>query len=40
MTLSSDFLATVVTIALCITAIAPVVLALIWIKDWKDEKLW
>lgn len=40
MTLSSEFLATVVSIALCITTVAPVVLTLIWIRDWKDGKLW
>lgn len=40
MTASSGFLATIVTIALVITIIAPFALALFWIKDWRNKKLW
>lgn len=40
MTISANFLAVVVYIALFITIIAPVALLAIWIKDWKNGKLW
>jgi len=40
MTISANFLAVIVYIALLITIIAPVALLAIWIKDWKHGKLW
>ncbi|MGD8741971.1 MAG: hypothetical protein PVH46_00980 [Granulosicoccaceae bacterium] len=40
MTISADLLATIVSVALLITIIAPVTLVLLWIKDWKNGKLW
>lgn len=40
MTISADMLATIVSIALLITIIAPVALVLFWIMDWRNGKLW
>jgi hypothetical protein len=40
MTISADFLAVVITVALLITIIAPVALFLVWIRDWRNGKLW
>jgi hypothetical protein len=40
MTVSASFLATIVSVALLITIIAPVALVLFWIKDWRNGKLW
>lgn len=40
MTISADILAMVISIALLITIIAPVVLMIIWIKDWRNGRLW
>jgi hypothetical protein len=40
MIVSSGFLSTMVTIALSVTIIAPIVLIILWIKDWKKGQLW
>ena len=37
---SSEFLGIMVSIALVITVIAPVVLIILWIKDWLKGLLW
>jgi len=37
---SSGFLSTLVSIALTFTIIAPVVLIILWIKDWIRGQLW
>jgi hypothetical protein len=30
----------IVTLALVVTIISPIVLIIFWVKDWKDRKLW
>ena len=40
MIVSSGFLNVMVTIALTVTIIAPIVLIILWIKDWKKGQLW
>jgi hypothetical protein len=40
MTVSTGFLAFVVTVALIATAIAPIVLLYLWIKDLRRGELW
>ncbi|MFN2308313.1 MAG: hypothetical protein ABR553_01050 [Gammaproteobacteria bacterium] len=40
MTVSVSFLATMVTIALAITCTAPVILLLLWLRDWRAGRLW
>ena len=40
MIVSSGFLSVMVTIALTVTIIAPIVLIILWIKDWKKGQLW
>ena len=40
MTISVTALAWLVGIATLVTAIAPVVLIIFWIKDWLKKRLW
>ena len=40
MIVSSGFLGGMVSIALAITIIAPIVLIIFWIKDWIKGQLW
>jgi hypothetical protein len=40
MTVSTGFLAVVVTVAVIATAIAPIVLLYLWIKDIRRGELW
>jgi len=40
MTLSGDFLAVLVTAALAVVALSPLVLLGLLAKDWKNRKLW
>lgn len=40
MNASVNFLSLLVSIALCVTAVSPVVLMILLIKDWKGNKLW
>jgi len=40
MTASLGFLSTLVGIAVLITAISPLILIIIFIRDWKGKKLW
>ena len=40
MTISSTVLAVLVTIALIITTIAPIVLLTLFVRDWRRGKLW
>jgi hypothetical protein len=40
MIVSANFLSIMVTIALVITALAPIVLLALWIKDLKRGQLW
>ena len=40
MIVSAGFLGVMITLALVVTMIAPVILIVLWIKDWKEGKLW
>ena len=40
MTVSVDFLSWMVMIALAVTSVAPVVLILLWLRDWRAGRLW
>ena len=40
MTASVSLLGFMVTAALVVTAIAPLLLLGIWLKDWKNKELW
>ncbi|MDH5179877.1 MAG: hypothetical protein OEZ39_07980 [Gammaproteobacteria bacterium] len=40
MTVSETFLRYLVSIAVFVTALSPVVLILLLIRDWKGKKLW
>lgn len=40
MTITVGFLSTMVTIALAVTILAPVVLLWLWIKDMRRGQLW
>lgn len=40
MIVSSGFLATMVIVGLAVTITAPVMLIILWIKDWKKGQLW
>jgi hypothetical protein len=40
MIVSSGFLGIMVSIALAVTIIAPIILIILWIKDWKEGQLW
>ncbi|MEJ2143350.1 MAG: hypothetical protein P8Y24_13565 [Gammaproteobacteria bacterium] len=37
---SSGFISVMVSIALMVTIIAPIVLIILWLKDWKKGQLW
>jgi len=37
---SVDFLSAVVLIAVGITIFSPLILLLLWIKDWKGNRIW
>ncbi len=40
MIVSSGFLSIMVMMALTVTIIAPIVLIILWIKDWIKGQLW
>ena len=40
MTISVGLLGTLVTICLIIVAAAPVLLLILWLRDWKRKSLW
>jgi hypothetical protein len=37
---SVNFLTVMVTLALGITMLAPVIFIVLWIKEWKEGRLW
>lgn len=37
---SSGFLSVLVTIALAVTIVSPIILIVLWIRDWKKGQLW
>ena len=40
MTVSVGFFSLMVTIALGVTLVAPVVLLMMWLRDWRNGRLW
>lgn len=40
MNVSVGFLTGMVSIALAVTLLAPVVLLLLWVRDWRKGRLW
>lgn len=40
MTVSVGFLTLMVSIALGVTAVAPIILMLLWLRDWRAGRLW
>lgn len=40
MIVSAGFLGILVSIALAVTIIAPIILIVLWINDWKKGQLW
>jgi len=40
MTASVEILALLVILAIAVTAVAPLILITLWIKDWKKGQLW
>jgi hypothetical protein len=40
MIVSPGFLAIMISAALVVTTITPIVLIILWIKDWKEGQLW
>jgi hypothetical protein len=37
---SVGFLSAIVVIAVAITVLSPIILLLLWVKDWKGKKIW
>lgn len=37
---SQGFLSVVVLLALAVTMAAPLLLAILWVRDWKKRQLW
>lgn len=40
MTVSVVFLTAMVSVALGVTLVAPIVLLLLWLRDWRKGRLW
>lgn len=40
MIISSGFFAVIITAGIVVTMAAPVVLLVLWIKDWRKDQLW
>ena len=40
MIISAGLLTFIVSLALLVTIIAPIVLLVLWIKDWRKDQLW
>ncbi len=40
MTASVEFLSFLVYLALTVTAIAPIVLLALWVRDWLKKEIW
>jgi hypothetical protein len=40
MTASVTFLSVVISIAVAVTIISPIILLVLWFKDWKSKKIW
>lgn len=40
MTVSVGFLTIMVSVALGVTVVAPIVLMLLWLRDWRKGRLW
>lgn len=40
MTVSAGFLSGMVGIALAVTLLAPLVLLVLWLRDWRNGRLW
>ena len=40
MTASVGFLSFVISIAVVMTIVSPIILLIMWFKDWKSNKLW
>lgn len=40
MIVSSGFLGVMVSFALIVTVVAPILLIVVWIKEWKKGQLW
>lgn len=40
MTASVSFLSVVVSIAVAVTIVSPIILLYLWVKDWKSDKIW
>lgn len=40
MNVSVGFLTGMVTIALAVTVLAPIILLLLWLRDWHNGRLW
>ncbi len=40
MIISESVFAFIISTALIITCVSPIVLIIFWLKDWKDQNLW
>lgn len=40
MTASIGFLSVVISIAVAVTIVSPLILLILWFKDWKSKKIW
>lgn len=40
MTVSAGFLQVMVGMALAVTLLAPLVLVILWLRDWRKGRLW
>lgn len=40
MTASATFLAVIVTAAVTVSAVTPLILIYLWIRDWMKKQLW
>lgn len=40
MTASVGFLTVVISIAVAVTIVSPLILLGLWFKDWKSKKIW
>ncbi|MGD8783848.1 MAG: hypothetical protein PVF28_05450 [Thioalkalispiraceae bacterium] len=37
---SVGFLSVIVLIAVAMTVVTPIILLLLWVKDWKSKEIW
>lgn len=40
MIVSAGFLGIMISVALVVTIFAPIILIILWFKDWKEGQLW